>query len=149
MTKRCPKRVALNPDEYAARFIGKTADGRQFFLTTPFVPASAGDPGREFLALYLFDADGRLIEARITDLGPRASLDPARAKSLHKEWLSSLGATTTYRIVVRPFTVQRFGIAFGLVPAPPEEPGEDWQVTAEPGNYMAFSPPWLSGEYDT
>src|SRR5689334_9708150 len=64
MAKGPPKTVALAPDDYAARFVGRTADGRQFFLTHPFVPAVGGDPGREFLALYLFDKDGALLEAR-------------------------------------------------------------------------------------
>jgi hypothetical protein len=29
------------------------------------------NPGREFLALYIFDADGNLLEAKIDDLGER------------------------------------------------------------------------------
>jgi hypothetical protein len=42
-----------------------------------------------------------------------------------------------------------FGVEFGFIPQPPGEPGEDWSVTVEPGNYMCFWPPWTSGEYDT
>jgi hypothetical protein len=42
-----------------------------------------------------------------------------------------------------------FGIEFGLIPRPPEDPGEDWRVTVEPGDYMCFWPPWTSGDYDT
>jgi hypothetical protein len=60
MAKRPPKLVALNYDEHSARSVGKTADGRQFFLTRPFKPA----PGHEFLALYLFSPSGGLVEAR-------------------------------------------------------------------------------------
>jgi hypothetical protein len=55
--------------------VGRTADGRQFFLTTPFVPAKAGAAGAEFVALYRFDAAGQLIEGAIDNLGPRATLD--------------------------------------------------------------------------
>ena len=39
-----PKTVTLAPDEYAARYVGWAADGRQFFLTNPFVPAIGGKP---------------------------------------------------------------------------------------------------------
>jgi hypothetical protein len=46
-----------------------TADGRQFFLTNPLVPANGGTPGRKFLAWYLVDKDGALLEARIEDQG--------------------------------------------------------------------------------
>jgi hypothetical protein len=70
-----PEIVAINHDDYHAQHVGRTADGRQFFLTTPFVPAIAGATGREFIALYFFDADGRFLDARIDDLGPRATLD--------------------------------------------------------------------------
>jgi len=48
-----PDLVAIEPDDYHAEYVGRTADGRQFFLTTPFDPALA-DEGAEFIALYLF-----------------------------------------------------------------------------------------------
>ena len=56
MAKGPPNTVTLGHDDYSARYVGRTADGRQFFLTNPFVPAIGGNSGREFLALYLFDA---------------------------------------------------------------------------------------------
>jgi hypothetical protein len=58
-----PERIAIEPDDFQARHVGHTADGRQFFLTTPFEPG-----GREFVALYLFGADGSFAEARIDAL---------------------------------------------------------------------------------
>ncbi len=149
MAKRPPKLIALNHDAYAARYVGRTEDGRQFFLTTPFVPALDGNPGREFLALYLFDKGGGLLEARIEDLGPRATLDEDRARAMRERMLASLGEVKFRRIKVAPFRVERFGVEFGFIPLPPEEPGEEWSVIVEPGNYMAFFPPWSSGEYDT
>ncbi len=74
-----PKSVYLNHDDHSARYVGRTEDGRQFFLTTPFVPAGTPgcEPGREFLALYLFDKSGVLLSAIIDDLGPRATVDEA------------------------------------------------------------------------
>lgn len=50
-----PELIAIEHDNYAARYIGVLLDGRQFFLTTPFVPAIGGEAGREFVALFLFD----------------------------------------------------------------------------------------------
>src|SRR5262249_12466767 len=67
-----PKLIAIDHDEYHASHVGRTANGTQFFLTTPFVPAIEGSAGREFVAVYLFDARGRFHEARIDDLGTRA-----------------------------------------------------------------------------
>ena len=40
MAKKPPKLFPINHDDYHAKHIGTTADGRQFFLTTPFVPAT-------------------------------------------------------------------------------------------------------------
>ena len=62
---------------------------------------------------------------------------------------TSLGEIKYQRIKVAPFRIEMFGAVFGFIPQPPEEPGEDWSVIVEPGNYMCFWPPWTSGEYDT
>ena len=124
-------------------------DDRKFFLTQPFVPAIGDEPGREFIVLYLFDPDGRLMEARIEDMGTRAGMDEGRGEAVRDEILASLGGFSYERIWVAPFRVERFGVEFGFIPQPPEEPGEDWSVIVEPGNYMCFWPPWTSGDYDT
>ena len=155
MRRRPPARIAIDPDDYLASAVGRTADGRQVFVTEPFVPARGGDPGREFLAVYLFDRRGALLEARIDDLGPRAALDPEAARDLRERRVAELGPLERRRIEVQPFQLERFGVTFGLVPRPPdEEAGEaddedGWWVEAQPGNYMAFHEPWDSGEYDT
>jgi hypothetical protein len=149
MDKHPPKRVALDPDNHHARHVGRAADGTQFFLTTPFVPAIAGDPGQEFLALYRFDDAGTLLDARIEDCGPRAGLDEVRRTALTKEMLASLGEVTPGRIRVAPFHVERFGIEFGFISSPPDDPDDDWVVSVMPGEYMAFIAPWDSGEYET
>ena len=151
MTKRAPKIVALDHDEYSAKYVGRTADGRQFFLTTPFVPAKGADgiDGREFLALYLFDEAGRLVDASIDDLGCRADMDESARVERRDELLASLGDLIAGRIMVAPFKIERFGVEFGFIPQPPEEPDEDWSVIVEPGNYMCFWPPWTTGDYDT
>jgi hypothetical protein len=149
MAKGPPKIIALDHDDFAAEYVGHAKDGHQFFLTTPFVPAVGQEPGREFIALYVFDKTGNLQSATIDDLGPRATMDTAARLARRDELLTSLGEVKFRRIEVAPFKVGRFGVEFGFIAQPPQEPNEDWSVTVEPGNYMCFWPPWTSGEYDT
>jgi hypothetical protein len=149
MAKGPPKTVVLAHDDYHARYVGRTVDGRRLFLTTPFAPAVGGSSGREFLALYLFDKDGTLVDAQIEDLGPRAEFDEVAARARHAGLLESLGPVKYCRIKAAPFKVERFGVEFGFIPQPPEESGDDWSVIVQPGDYMCFWPPWTSGDYDT
>src|SRR5258708_38345182 len=144
-----PKIIAIEHDAHHASHIGSLPDGRQFFLTTPFVPAMGGDAGREFVALYLFDKRGRFLEARIDDMGTRAELDAQRARRTFEQRLGELGPVEYGRIEVQPFELERFDTTFGLVPRPPEEDDDMWAVEVQPGNYMAFFEPWDSGDYDT
>jgi hypothetical protein len=146
-----PERIPIVHDDYYAKHVGRTRDGRQFFLTRPFCWG-----GPDFIALYLFDADGTLLEARIDELGPRS--DPtlpgnvkqhdAREQHLLSERLAELGEVSFETIQVKPFSIDRAGVTFGLIPQEPEEPDDPWSVIAEPGNYMAFYLPW-DGDYDT
>ncbi|HZW08248.1 MAG TPA: hypothetical protein VFF65_14080, partial [Phycisphaerales bacterium] len=113
-----------------------------------------GGRRRDFAMLYLFNADGSLRGdggdgaeggAEIREF---ASEDEAAAIFADFEKrLASLGSKPG-DIVVRPFRLERFGIEFGLIPRPPEQKGDDWAVILEPGNCMAFFPPW-DGGYDT
>jgi hypothetical protein len=151
MAKGPPKTVALNHDNYHAQHVGRLADGRQFFLTIPFVPAAEVGTltGREFIALYVFDKAGRLVSASIDDLGPRATLDEPARLTRRDTLLASLGPIKYRRIKVAPFRIEIFGVEFGFIPHPPDEPGDDWSVIVEPGNVICFWPPWTSGDYDT
>jgi len=154
MTNRVPKQIPINHDDYQAKHIGKLGDGRQFFLTTPFVPAIGNNPGRAFLVLYLFDKKGKLLEARIEDLGVRqnsilpGNVDESHAADLLESWLAKLDIDSFCDIKVAPFQTERFGIEFGLIPRPPEDKDDPWTVELQPGDYMAFYPPW-DGDYDT
>lgn len=143
-----PERIALDPDDHYADHVGHTADGRQFFLTTPFEWPQEGRPGCEYIALYLFDADGALSDATIDRLGPREDVDPAHARALIQERLAGLGETRAERIVMQPFAVERHGCTFGLIWRPPED-GDPGAAELMPGNTMAFFEPWDSGLYDT
>jgi hypothetical protein len=151
MTGNPPILVAIDHDDYHAEHVGRTSDGRQFFLTTPFEPASAvgADDGGEFVALYLFDAAGKLLEAKIDALGPRATVNEEEARRVHQQRLEELCDVSYERIEVAPFAIERFGTTFGLVLREPEDEDEVWAVEVQPGNYMAFFEPWDSGDYDT
>jgi hypothetical protein len=149
MTDGRPDRIAIEHDDYHAKHVGWTTDGRQFILTTPFQPAMDDNPGGEFVALYVFDTDGKLLEAKIDELGPRATMDREKARKLYDQRLKELGKVRFSRIEVAPFVVHRFGTEFGLVVREPEDEEDAWAVEMQPGNYMAFFEPWDSGEYDT
>jgi hypothetical protein len=144
-----PEIVAINHDDHHAQHIGRTSDGRQFFLTTPFVPAIEGNEGCEFIALFLFDEAGKFLEAKIDQLGPRATFDREKARQRYDHRLTALGEVSFERIEVAPFAVKQFGVEFGLIVREPEEEDDVWAVELQPGNYMAFFEPWDSGEYDT
>jgi hypothetical protein len=144
VTKGPPKLVAVDHDDYHAKHVGRTKDGRQFFLTTPFVPGE-----REFIALYVFDKAGQLRSVTIDDLGPREAMDESARLARRDALLASLGPVKYGRIRVAPFQVEMFGVEFGFIPQLPEEPGEDWSVVVMPGDVMCFSPPWSRGWYET
>lgn len=148
MPNQPPSFIPIEHDDYHAQYIGKTADGRQFFLTTPFVPALGDSPGAEFIALYTFDKAGNLLAAQIEELGPRATVDQTRSAALFQKMLDSLGQKRFGTIHVKPFSLTRFGVEFGLIPRPPEDKEDNWWVILMPGDYMAFHEPW-DGTYDT
>ena len=102
MAKRPPELVALDHDNHSAEYVGRTEEDRQFFLTRPFVPAVGDEPGREYVALYLFEPAGRLTEARIEDMGTRGGMDEGRAEAVRDEMLASLGNVSFGRIQSRP-----------------------------------------------
>jgi hypothetical protein len=144
VAKGPPRLVAVDHDDYHAEYVGRTKDGRQFFLTTPFVPGE-----REFIALYVFDKAGQLRSATIDDLGPRETTDEAARLARRDVLLASLGPVDYGRIRVAPYRIEMFGVEFGFIPQPPEKPGEDWSVIVMPGDVMCFSPPWSRGWYET
>ncbi|MEZ6003559.1 MAG: hypothetical protein R3F17_02210 [Planctomycetota bacterium] len=98
--------------------------------------------------MYLFDAEGQLLEAQIDRLGPRAEFDRDAARELLQKRWDSLGKVTQGDIRVAPFRVERFGTEFGLIPRDCEHPDDVPAVILMPGDYMAFFEPW-EGYYDT
>lgn len=144
-----PSLFAIDRDDHHAEHVGHTADGRQFFLTNPFEPASGKETGGEFVALYLFDAKGKLLEAKIDSFGPRATLDEKKRAAAYQARLNELGKVKYGRIKIAPFSVTKFDLEFGLIARELDEDSDDWAIECMPGNYMCFFPPWNSGEYDT
>jgi len=128
MIKQAPKLIKINHDEYSAEYVGRTADKRQFFLTNPFVPALGDNPGREFVALYIFDPNGNLLEAKIDDLRarhdrispPGQKLDLDFASSLLRNRLAKLGTVSFCDIKIVPFSIEKFDVEFGLIEGAPE-----------------------------
>ncbi len=142
-----PERIPIKRDDYHAKYVGLTPDGRQFFFTTPYVLASR-EPGCEFLARFLFDSQGNLCEDTIDNLGPRNEMDGDSYLKLSRQRIEELGDVTYGDILVKPFSIERFGVTFGLIPFPPQQENGNWWVEFHPGNYMAFTDPW-DGHYDT
>ena len=144
-----PELIAIDHDDYHAQHIGSTADGNQFFLTTPFEPATNDNDGCEYVALFIFDPNGNNIGSEIEVLGPRSDLIKENAEKAYQAKLLSLGQVTFKRIEVKPFGVSHNGVEFGLIAREPEDEEDLWAVELQPGNYMAFFEPWDSGDYDT
>ena len=101
-----PERIPISHDDYHAKYVGRTHDGRLFFLTSPFCTG-----GPDFVALYLFDNDGNLVEARIDQLGSRTNPNlpgnmkqhDARDQQLLAQRLAWLGDVSFESIEVKPF----------------------------------------------
>ncbi|MGE0713089.1 MAG: hypothetical protein AB7N76_35070, partial [Planctomycetota bacterium] len=123
---------------------GKSASGQLFFITGPFGGRS---PRRDFLAVYRFDSDGRLLEATIDEREAGQTLAAAAAKVMAR-----IGPVSLQDIEVELFEVERHGLRFGLAPVLSDEDdppaGSCVAVDLVPGNYMSFVPPW-DGDYDT
>src|SRR4051812_40793552 len=100
MGTSAPELIAINHDDYHAEHVGHTRDGRQFFLTNPFEPAVGGQNGSEYVALFVFDKRGNLLEAKIDDFGPRANVDEATRRRVYEGRLSELGSVVFDRIEV-------------------------------------------------
>lgn len=146
MTDGPPELIALDPDDHHAKYVGRTADGRQFFITT-HVDTRCRVHGHAFVALYLFNVAGTLLDARIDDVGVHANLDGAAWGNRIETVFRELGWTTPRRIVMKPFEVERFGLKFGLLARRCDD--DRWIAEMQPGNNMAFFAPWDSGFYDT
>lgn len=142
-----PEKIAIDPDDGHAALLGRSGVEHQYFVTAPCsVSDTNPDDVTDYLVLYLFDLDGKLVEADIRELGRAGAYDRDVDARTEAALLGRLRSRTVERISVAPFTVERFGHTFGLVA---EVRFGEWRVNAMPGDYMEFFPPWDSGIYDT
>src|SRR5471030_2904509 len=86
-----PELIAIDHDDHHAEHVGRTEDGQQFFLTSPFEPAIGDEKGSEYVALFLFDEEGNLVDAKIDDFGPWASVDEKARRRVYERRLTDLG----------------------------------------------------------
>jgi hypothetical protein len=71
-----------------------------------------------------------LLETKIDELGCYGLESQKARKDCYKKRIANLGKVIFGRIAVKPFAVEKFGTAFGLIPVPPQEDDEedDWTV---------------------
>ncbi len=146
-----PTQIAIDHDDYHAEHCGVTKDGYQFFLTTPFEPKRGDSEGCEYVALFIFDQQGKIIEEKtiIESFGPRSRESGERAGIRFNQIKEDLGEVEHCRINIAPFAIRKFGTEIGFIARVPEDDDDVWAVELLPGNFMAFFEPWDSGEYDT
>lgn len=170
-----PEKLTIPHDDYHGKYVGKSMDGKQFFLTTPFTYDEDLAKSHEFLALYVFNADGDLIDHSIKNLGSRTSMVGARnaqilpgntmqetpeVQAMIKDLLVTLSKVSFESILIKPFSIEKFDLTFGIVPENYDDhlyeddgfyddvDDEEMTMIVEPGNYMAFVYPF-DGTYDT
>ncbi len=96
--------------------------------------------GHDFVARYLFDGDGRFLNATIHDLGERSTGEPAGnalfdnadAESLQHQMIDELGEVEFGDINVAPFSYESHGTTFGLIAQPPEEEDTNGRLSPNP-----------------
>jgi hypothetical protein len=135
-------------EDLHTEFVGRCADGTQFFLNEAFVfrgPFTENWAAcrHEYLILYLFDGDGYYLEHRYWYGGTTATCDQGAIDAKRQEMLAALGKFKYRDIAVRPFSIQIDSITFGLIPNIDDE-----SVELEPSSQISFTEPW-DGEYDT
>lgn len=147
-----PERFTIAPDDYHVPYAGTAEDGRKFFLSDElFDFGTTEDPGKAYVGLYLWNADGSFAEVRVDPVQRPEGLPPGQAASagaegLVKQRLAELGEYQLEPITVEPFLEIVDGVTFGW--AVNEYEGE-YSITIEPGDFIAYYEPWDGLEYDT
>ena len=143
------QKIRLIPDRYHLTDVGQLADGNNYWIDIQLNPE--GRDTRDFIATYIFDADGELIEFQIIDLGLRSDPNALSARAVIKEESDRIGAKENSDFWVSPFAVKTHGLVFGLVVRDRQKGElEGFQaVDAMPGWTIMFYPPWEDGLYDT
>ena len=73
-------RVHLIPDDFHLTHVGELHDGNYFWIDNQL--ASDGNDTRDFIAVYIFDRKGNLIDSKIIDRGLRSNSDQLLLKEV-------------------------------------------------------------------
>lgn len=147
-----PARITIRPDDHHVPYAGTAGDGRLFFVSDElFGGGSATEPTKQYVALFLWKADGTFDSVEVSEVARRQDLPPAQsghaadASGLHT-YLKELGRYELGPITVAPFAHTVNGVVFGFVP---QEYDGMWSVNIQPGDFIAYYAPWDGWEYDT
>ena len=143
------QKLRLIPDRYHLKNVGQLNNGNYYWIDVQL--DSNGRETRDFIATYIFDADGVLIEHKIIELGIRSDPSALSARVIIGQESTRIGVKKRKDFWVRPFSVKANGAVFGLVVREREQGElEGFQaVDAMPGWTLMFYPPWADGLYDT
>ena len=147
-----PEKIPIERiEEYHTHYLGRTAEGNQFWGYTTFVftkphfeiQGDWQDYRHEYVLLHLFDADGNLLETMHWLAGTTKQVTGVMLYNKLQEMVAQLGAIEFGDIEVKLFQTTIDGIVFGLIP------DEEYNlVNLEPGATLAFAAPW-DGSYST
>jgi len=147
-----PSRITIRPDDYHVPYAGEAEDGRFFFLSDElFGGGSATEAAKQFVALFLWKADGSFDSVEVSEVTRRTDLPPAQAGHATDDtqldaYLAQLGEYRLAAITVAPFSREVGGIVFGFVP---QKYDGMWTVNIQPGDFISYYAPWDGYEYDT
>jgi hypothetical protein len=140
------------PDDYHAPYAGTAEDGRKFFLSDElFDVGSTDNPGRGYVGLFFWNADGSFSELRVDPASRAEGIPPGQAASagaadVVQRRLAELGDYRLEPITVEPFTRKVDGVPFGWRV---NEFDGTFSINIEPGDFIAYYDPWDGLEYDT
>lgn len=142
-------KIHLIPDSFHLTDVGELNDGNYYWIDRQLV--SDGTDTRDFVAVYLFDPQGNLINSEIIDRGLRSDPNKIPLEDVFDRVSKRIGVKRRTDFWVYPFSVAAFGQKFGLVVRERQEGERDGfqAVDAMPGFTLMFYPPWIDGLYDT
>jgi len=146
-------KIRLVPDKWHLQDVGMLDNGAMYWIDVQL--NSEGGDTRDFVATYAFDLDGNLIWNEIEDLGLRSESRRRDVSTIISRQREKLGPGQIADISVHPFSVNAYGLVFGLMVRKPEPDDGDPQddqgpfVDAMPGWTLMFYPPWEEGLYST
>lgn len=149
-------KIRLIPDKYHLTDVGQLDNGNNYWIDVQLIPEKRDT--HDFVATYIFDGSGTLIDSKINYLGLRSDPDAFRVKDIIAQERSRIGVrksgffgSKSKSFWVKPFSVRAHDVDFGLVVREPEadDPARPPVVDAMPGWTLMFYPPWEDGGYDT